>query len=113
MGSVPNVNIEVKLYCTPYQIKKIKMGISKETPSAPSGYKIMDRGQVKFAKICEVCQRQFTWRKSGNVIGTTSKPVQIVANVKSGLNLIKNRFCNVILINFRKQYQALKNIVSK
>ena len=39
------------------------MGKSKEIPSTCSGYKIMDRGQVKFAKICEVCQRQFTWRK--------------------------------------------------
>ena len=39
------------------------MGKSKEIPSTSSGYKIMDRGQVKFAKICEVCQRQFTWRK--------------------------------------------------
>ena len=39
------------------------MGKSKEVSIDSMGFKVIDRGQQKLAKLCVVCQRQFTWRK--------------------------------------------------
>ena len=39
------------------------MTVCAMSGSKPETFRVLDRGQMKEAKICVVCKRSFTWRK--------------------------------------------------